>query len=111
MAKFPQHVIDMAKRKAAELESFTSTPGGPAAKRRRLDPAAAGDGADDDGDGEEEAQGAGAKIMLRFLSDFAELPLETLPAEEAVERVRALREAAEAHGNPFVQRVLAQECL
>lgn len=114
MAKFPQHVIDMAKRKAAELESFTSTPG-PVAKRRRLDVAKAGEegsaGDDDDGAEDAEAQGEGAKIMLRFLSDFAELPLDALPAEEAVARVRALREAAEAHGNQFVQRVLTQECI
>ncbi len=109
MAKFPQHVIDMAKRKAEELESFTAaTPGGPAAKRRRVD---APDAADEDGDGDGAAQGDGAKIMLRFLADFAELPLDKLSDDEALARVRALREAAEAHGNPFVQGILAQEGL
>jgi DNA mismatch repair protein MSH2 len=110
MAKFPQHVIDMAKRKAEELESFTAaTPGGPAAKRRRVD--AADEDGDGDGDGDGGAQGDGAKIMLRFLADFAELPLDQLSDDEALARVRALREAAEAHGNPFVQGILAQEGL
>ena len=49
------------------------------------------------------------KIMLRFLADFAELPLDQLSDDEALARVRTLREAAEAHGNPFVQGILAQE--
>ncbi len=93
----------MAKRKAEELESFTAaTPGGPAAKRRR---------ADEDGDGDGAAQVDGAKIMLRFLADFAELPLDKLSDEEALARVRALRGAAEAEGNPFVLGILAQEGL
>ena len=96
MARFPQHVIDMAKRKAEELESFTTaTPGGGGGgKRRRLDAA-------DEDEGGDAVQSAGAKIMLRFLADFAELPLDALPADEAVARVRELRAAAEAHGNPI----------
>ena len=113
MAQFPPHVVAMAKRKAAELETFASAGGAGAEegaaegaggsgspetlKKRRTDADAPARSAED---------AAGAKLVLNFLRDFAALPLEGLPPAEACAKAMALRDRVAAENNSFVQRLL-----
>jgi DNA mismatch repair protein MSH2 len=96
-----QAVLELARKKAAELEDFSSpndetaatagASGGTVSRKR----AAVG-----------EAEGAAR--ARAFLSEFAALPLDSLPKEEAAARVKGLCDglASDAQGNPWLSEVL-----
>ncbi|KXS20715.1 DNA mismatch repair protein [Gonapodya prolifera JEL478] len=95
LAQFPQRVVQVAKRKAAELEEFTGKddeePPRPwKSSRSEIDD--------------------GTTIIRNFLADFASVPdLDKMPEQELLETVQGLKEKykVEIDGNPFCNEVLA----
>ncbi|KNC79697.1 hypothetical protein SARC_07908, partial [Sphaeroforma arctica JP610] len=89
LAKFPDKVIEMAKRKASDLEDFK-------------------------GDGEDEDEEAAKKVKLdreesdrqvdQFLKDVKALPVSTMSPEETMEAVQKLRQELEAKNNPCIKK-------
>lgn len=53
-----------------------------------------------------EEQAAGEKLLDNFLTKFAAMPLASLSAAEATERVNALKRELAQSSNPYVQKVL-----
>ncbi|XP_071956760.1 DNA mismatch repair protein Msh2-like [Antedon mediterranea] len=97
LAHFPEKVIDFAKKKAAELEDYQSTPAGgmegddePAAKKRRLTKK----------DGEE--------IIKEFLEKVKAISMENMSLEEAVAEVNQLKEEVKKKNNSYITEILAQ---
>jgi DNA mismatch repair protein MSH2 len=98
MANFPEEVIAMAKRKAAELEDFSSSATETAAasdslgKRQRIVPT-------------EERQGE--ELIRGFLNEFAALPLQDLSPEEVGRILSQMKVQIEGQGNSFVNLILS----
>jgi len=95
MVHFPAHVIEMAKRKAAELEDFGENlkkpvEGSPAKRAKTEQKAAEG-------------------LIDNFLNDFALLPLDTMSDEEALSQVNKLKEglAKKGENQPAIAAMLA----
>eukprot|EP01134_Creolimax_fragrantissima_P000450 CFRG0450T1 len=91
LAKFPPTVIEMAKRKASDLEDFKSNDGlsdEETRKRAKID------------------KEAGDKLVDKFLSDVKALPLLTVSPSEAVAMVRTLKNALKLEGNSYIQKLL-----
>eukprot|EP00123_Amoebidium_parasiticum_P014198 comp22389_c2_seq1/m.33400 comp22389_c2_seq1/g.33400 ORF comp22389_c2_seq1/g.33400 comp22389_c2_seq1/m.33400 type:complete len:920 (-) comp22389_c2_seq1:572-3331(-) len=94
LANFPEKVVQTAKRKAAELEDFQVT---------------------DNGKGEEndsrkkmrEDKEEGERLIKEFMDKVSALPLSSLSADEAFEKVQAMRCELEARGNAYVAHVQA----
>jgi len=105
LAKFPEHVVEMARQKAEQLEMFGNASssnedavGEPASKKRKTDEAAG-----EQGDHEE-----GSRLILQFLKDFSALPFDSLAPSEACLRVRQMRDEMASKGNKFVESLLLQ---
>jgi len=92
MVHFPEEVIQMAKRKAAELEDFgeghQSNDNTDPNKRQLTE--------------KKQAE----QLIENFLNDFALLPLDQLSDEEAMARTQQLQEKLLAQDNPTVKRLL-----
>ena len=97
MVHFPGPVIEVSKRKAAELEDFGENVKKPAsdsaspAKRAKTEQKASDD------------------MIENFLNEFAMLPLDTMSDEEALLQVKTLKEALAQKGKnePVIQQMLA----
>ncbi|KAJ3144932.1 MutS-like protein [Geranomyces michiganensis] len=94
LANFPESVVKMAKRKAAELEDFSG-----ADESRRSRPWKSSD---------EEIE-RGNAIIQRFLTDFAQVDADAGSGAEVVAALERVRDgyAEEFASSPFVQEVLA----
>lgn len=53
-----------------------------------------------------EEQAEGEKLLNAFLTKFAALPLNSLAAAEATERINALKRDLAQSNNPYVTKVL-----
>mmetsp|Transcript_2038 Transcript_2038/g.4816 ORF Transcript_2038/g.4816 Transcript_2038/m.4816 type:complete len:932 (-) Transcript_2038:357-3152(-) len=81
-AQFPEAVLELARKKAAELEDF-GDPAEAAEGRKRKDPPKDSD----------------TERARKFLKDFAALPLDTMTEEEGLNQARALVDALKADAN------------
>ncbi|KAL8488024.1 hypothetical protein ACS0TY_024341 [Phlomoides rotata] len=83
-AKFPESVVALAREKASELEDFSpmavvpSDSGKMGSKRKRVE--------------NSEDVIKGAERTRQFLKDFTEIPLDKVEFQEALQRVRELKE-------------------
>ena len=96
LASFPASVLDAARKKAAELETFDAEAKKRAeerasAKRKRGEDAGSSSSSSEKGreEGKENGEGDGLSSE-EFLDAFASLPLDALPREEVFERARGL---------------------
>eukprot|EP00163_Fabomonas_tropica_P016171 TRINITY_DN29108_c0_g1_i1.p1 TRINITY_DN29108_c0_g1~~TRINITY_DN29108_c0_g1_i1.p1 ORF type:complete len:157 (-),score=48.00 TRINITY_DN29108_c0_g1_i1:318-788(-) len=99
MARFPDEVVKVAKRKADELEDFGSSDAGagvaatqemPEAKKIKL-----------------EQEDAADTLIIKFLSDIASVPLDTMPEEEALAQLKkSLADLTDAN-NPIVSGLVS----
>ncbi|KAH9570808.1 hypothetical protein CY35_02G060500 [Sphagnum magellanicum] len=100
LARFPEDVVALARKKAEELEDFSSTNLEAAevvgAKRKRV-------GVADD-------KLHGAERVRQFLQDFVALPLNTLDGKEAMGQFRDLMSGLhkDAASKPWLQEYLRQ---
>eukprot|EP00727_Mastigamoeba_balamuthi_P012799 m51a1_g8141 putative dna mismatch repair protein msh2 (947) ;mRNA; r:24655-28218 len=118
LADFPKSVIDVARRKASELEDFA-----PKKKFRLGDGSASpapaepvdfekllGEGNDSlldvPGVTKEERE-SGLREMAGVLKSFSDLPLDKMQRDEALAAARALSESFARSGNPYVKKLLA----
>eukprot|EP00899_Mesostigma_viride_P023511 jgi/Mesvir1/4344/Mv02429-RA.1 len=105
-ARFPPSVVEFAKRKAAEMEDFSSARGDApdqghggnvtTAKRKRVAVPS------------ESPAALGAARLQAFLDEFMASNLEKLPPKEVLQRVRQLKESLDkdAASNPWLREQL-----
>eukprot|EP00009_Paramoeba_aestuarina_P016312 CAMPEP_0201543322 /NCGR_PEP_ID=MMETSP0161_2-20130828/72535_1 /ASSEMBLY_ACC=CAM_ASM_000251 /TAXON_ID=180227 /ORGANISM="Neoparamoeba aestuarina, Strain SoJaBio B1-5/56/2" /LENGTH=97 /DNA_ID=CAMNT_0047951091 /DNA_START=1282 /DNA_END=1575 /DNA_ORIENTATION=- len=93
MACFPTVVIDMAKRKAEELEDFGKKAEIPQ-KRRKT------------GKEEDTSVQEAEEEIKSFLQNIASIPIDDLPKDKAIAQAQSMRRALEKSRNPHVQRLL-----
>ena len=107
IARFPPHVVSMARRKADELEMLGSSGGmlaDDASERLTGRKRKAEEGGE--GEGAQEKDVEGSSLMVKFLEDFVALPLDSMAPNDACHKVRTMRQDLEKLQNPFIQRVL-----
>ena len=110
IARFPPHVVSMARRKADELEMLgnsgsmlTDDASERLTGRKRK--------AEEEGEGEPEKDAEGSRLMVKFLEEFSALPLDSMSPNDACNKVRTMRQELEKLQNPFIQRVLEAPAL
>eukprot|EP01046_Picozoa_sp_COSAG06_P051827 COSAG06_NODE_8553_length_2131_cov_1.438976_2_plen_245_part_00 len=96
LAKFPPKVVEMAKRKADELEDFGSTDSGSATKKQK----SMTEGVVELSTADKEAN---AK-MLEYLKQFAQMPLQ---GEGASTAVGAMKKKIESEPNAILRELMA----
>lgn len=110
MANFPQSVLLSAKRKAEELERYSST---------NMIHALGSNNKDVDGDVDMDLQQPqkkmrtreeleGEEILSRFVDEFCQLPLTSMTEEESRKKLNEMKEKLEKDPNPFVQKMLKE---
>jgi len=88
MAGFDKTVIEMAEKKAKELENFE-------------------DNMDiDTGIAKPEAQKIGETLIKQFLYDFKALPFDALQMRDAIARIDKLKNAIDSQHNAYIQSIL-----
>ena len=94
-AHFPEEVVALARKKAAELEDFAPPQVG--SKRKQ--------------DTGEEGATSGSTRARQFLREFAALPLDTMDSKEAALRVGQLKKKFEADAalNPWLQKFVTAQ--
>jgi len=95
LARFPEKVVKLAKRKASELEDFagpagatTSKPAGPKRSKQEIE--------------------EGEALIHGFLAKVGQLPLGEMNDEEILAQLQALKHDVEAAKNGHVQDILAE---
>lgn len=89
MAKFPEHVIEDAKRKLAELEDYQSTivVEDDAKKRKIIQ--------------------EGEKIMEEMIAECKKLQVNNMSDEELAEALNRLKQEALSRNNPYIEALIA----
>ncbi|KAK2193152.1 hypothetical protein NP493_14g02051 [Ridgeia piscesae] len=95
LAHLPSHVIEFAKKKAAELEDYQNTAeldgyDQAAVKRRKV------------------AKEEGEQMIGDFLQSLKKLPMAAMSREEAMKEVGRLKADVSAKKNPYITDVLAR---
>jgi DNA mismatch repair protein MSH2 len=92
MVNFPQEVIQMAKRKAAELEDFGQNGNASVSSKRHLT----------------EKKHA-EQLIDNFLNEFAKIPLDSLSDNDALEAVKKLTHSFQEHGkdNILIEQLIS----
>eukprot|EP00051_Salpingoeca_urceolata_P003883 m.61333 g.61333 ORF g.61333 m.61333 type:complete len:926 (+) comp13199_c0_seq2:180-2957(+) len=99
LADFPDTVVKLAKRKAAELEDF----GGDDDAMDESE-----DGAEGSSKRHRELREAGEQLIAQFLDDAAKLDTTSMSPEEATAAVASLRDKILSENNGYIAEVLGQ---
>ena len=92
LAQFPDEIVDMAKRKAEELEKSSVKANNSDAKRTR----------------KTNVEMEGEKIIRSILSDFVDLPLSSLDPEKLLAQLKDIKTKIDdqAENNSFIDDII-----